>query len=379
MKIYNTGMTDRLEMRGGGGGLILFGLPFLAAGLFILGMGLGMVPVKNGPPKVFAIPFGSIFGLVGFAMMFGRRGCRMDKKRGTIESWSSLLIPLSRKVREIADFTRVTVTREVRRSDKSTYTVFPVRIMGEDPKAKLDLQESTKYEKSRALAEQVAQFLELPLADSSTGSEVVRAPDELDKSLKERVRQSTDAVALPDSPPDMQTRILRKDRSVRLEIPSGAGSGQVPGKLLLIPVALAELIVLGVAVSIFVKEGGPIGIAALVLVGVFSLIFPFIFIRKVLPMLGGAPTRVTITDRELEVEKQTAFGRRVESIPADELEELFVMPQTQTNAQQQVPAFLAGFVQAPIVARSDKKTIQFAGHLSLPEKEFLIAVILDAL
>ncbi|NOY82208.1 MAG: hypothetical protein GXP31_14515 [Kiritimatiellaeota bacterium] len=377
MKIRDNGLTDVLEMRGGGGMLVVFGLPFLGVGLFVLGMGLGLIPVKNGPPVFFSIPFGSIFVLVGLGLVFGRRGCRMDKKRRTIQCWSSLIVPLKQKLYRFEDFTSVSVTREVRRSDKSTYIVFPVRLRGEDD-TKLDLQEFRQYPESRALAEQVAKFLELPFADSSAGAEVVRAPDELDLSLKERVQRSAALQPLPEPPSNLQTRILRKDRSVRLEIPPGANVFRSFGKLIFIPIAIVELVVLGVALNIFFKEGGVIGIAALVLIGVFSLVFLFVFVRKVLPVLGGGATRVTVTDRELRVERRSAFGSRVETIPADELEELLVAPTPQEEIEK-VPALLTGLVQAPIVARSDTKTIQFGGHLPEAEKEFLAAVILNAL
>ncbi len=378
MKIVDSGLTDVLEMRGGGGVLIVVGLPFLGVGLFVLGMGLGLIPVTNGPPAFFAIPFGSIFALVGLALVFGRRGCRMDKKRRTIQCWSSLIVPLKRKLHRFEDFSAVTVTREVRRSDKSSYTVYPVRLVGES-NTKLDLREYQKYPESRALAEEVAKFLELPFADSSAGAEVVRAPDELDLSLKDRVRRSGASQPLPEPPPGLRTRILRKDKSVRLEIPAGDNPLGRLLPLLLIPVCLAGLIIMLAALNMFLKDRGAFGVLALVLPLVFFVCFMLVLWRKGLPGLSNAPTRVTVTDRELRVEKRGfGSGTRVDTIPADELEELLVAPMPQTDLEK-VPTLLAGLVQAPIIARSDTKTIQFGGHLSGDEKEFLVAVIRNAL
>ena len=91
---------------------------------------------------------------------------------------------------------QVTITREIRRSDKSTYTVFPVRLTGDDA-GEVKLCEPRTYSASRGLAEELARFLELPLADSSSGTEVVRGHDQLDESLQEHLRESG---ALPELP-----------------------------------------------------------------------------------------------------------------------------------------------------------------------------------
>jgi len=251
MKMRETGRSDLLELRGGGGGLILFGFPFFAAGVFVLALGLGLLPIKDGPPAVFAIPFGGIFGLAGFAIMFGRRGCVLDKKRRTIEYWTRLVVPLSHKTYSFDDVQRVTLTREIRRSNNSSYTVFPVRIVGEN--VKVDLDEPRRYDAARMLAERVAGFLELPLADASTGTEVVRAPDELDKSLKERLQELPEEAELPPQPENMQTKILRKGDAVRLEIPA-ADTGPIP-RLITIFFMFGELIFIAVVVGLLFASG----------------------------------------------------------------------------------------------------------------------------
>jgi len=379
MKIVNSSRGDVLEMRGGGGVLMLFGLPFLATGLFVLGMGLGLIPVKNGPPVFIAVPFGALFALGGGLLMFGRRGCVMDRAKGTIEYWSGILVPMFRKTHRIADLARVTLSKEIRRSDKSSYTVYPVRLVGAD--LKLNIGEAQRYEKSRQLAEQLAEFLQLPLADSSLGEEIVRAPEELNVPLKERLVREGEA-PLPEPPPGMQSRILRRGSAVRIEIPPMQGGiAAMIKKIISIFFGFFMLVIFGIIAATLYQAKKPDPMT-FILPGaflVFMIVAFAVFFRKVLPRLGSAPTRVTVTPDELRVEYKAGFtGIRTDVIPAGELEELLLMQQPGGELEK-LPPMLSGLVSAPIIARSDRTTIQFAGHLPRAEKEFLVAVIKHAL
>ena len=76
MRIIDAGDPEIWEAKSTGHvGLFFFGLPFLLAGLFVLSMPLGLIPVQgDSPPWFFAVPFGSIFALIGLGLMTGRRG-----------------------------------------------------------------------------------------------------------------------------------------------------------------------------------------------------------------------------------------------------------------------------------------------------------------
>ena len=69
-----------LEIRSGGGCISIFGLPFLLAGLFVMQIPLGIIPMKGPPgelPSIFVVLFGSMFAAVGACLVFGRSGIIM--------------------------------------------------------------------------------------------------------------------------------------------------------------------------------------------------------------------------------------------------------------------------------------------------------------
>ncbi len=90
---------DRLEIREGGGCLSLFGIPFLAAGIFMVLTGLHIISVSNSKelppwarPAIFLM--GVAFVAVGGSLVFGRRWVTLDSGKGIIIKQRGLLVPL---------------------------------------------------------------------------------------------------------------------------------------------------------------------------------------------------------------------------------------------------------------------------------------------
>ena len=78
---------DRYSVKRGGGCLMLFGLPFFAAGVGIIIAALaGAMDNESGEPAplYFVIPFGLVFASVGAGLMFGRAGVDLDSRSRTI-------------------------------------------------------------------------------------------------------------------------------------------------------------------------------------------------------------------------------------------------------------------------------------------------------
>src|SRR5213080_4188667 len=84
----------RMEIREGGGGLLIFGLPFLAAGVFVILGSLGIVTMHNEgdvPPWPALLFLGLLFATVGTAIAFGRRITSLDlTERVAITQWRVL-------------------------------------------------------------------------------------------------------------------------------------------------------------------------------------------------------------------------------------------------------------------------------------------------
>ena len=276
MKIVETGRPHTLEMRGGGGVLTFVGLPFLLVGLTVWAFTFRIIPVKDGPPLFFGLPFGAIFALVGAGLMFGRRDCIIDTRSETISLWWGLLVPLRRDEKALGNFTRVTITKEIRRTDKSTYTVFPVRLDGADDQVALG--EMQDYAKTRELAEQVAKFLELPLSDTSSGAEVVRESGALDEPLRDRLRRTGELPELPERPAAMKSRILKKDRAVMIELPPPKPN---PLIALALGVSILPVIIVMIVVPHVMRDPPPAFIIVFfVIMALIGILLPAIVIKK---------------------------------------------------------------------------------------------------
>ena len=103
---------DRVEMREGGGCLSIFGIPFLAGGVFAALIGAQVIPVSNRnevPAWVYPVIFlmGLVFVAVGGALVFGRRWTTLDSGKGLVVKQSGLLVPLQKQQFQISDYDRV--------------------------------------------------------------------------------------------------------------------------------------------------------------------------------------------------------------------------------------------------------------------------------
>ena len=97
MKFIDTGNPHTLQTRRGGGLALIFGLPFLAFGLFIGSLSFGWFPSEGTPPPWFVCAiFGSVFTLIGVALTFGRSGMVIDRRKGTVMYWYGLLVPMKK-------------------------------------------------------------------------------------------------------------------------------------------------------------------------------------------------------------------------------------------------------------------------------------------
>jgi hypothetical protein len=323
MKIVSRGRTDTLELRGGGGFLILLGLVFLGVGLGVWALVFGAFPVRQAPPLAFGIPFGLIFAGIGIGMILGRRGCVISEHRQTVTTWWGLLGPWRSTSHALSEYARVSLTKEIRKSDKSTYTVYPIYLAGEPPQEKLKIDESRDYYVARRLGEALSAFCKMPLADISTGTEVVREFDKLNESLRDRLRRTGQVPEMPAMLPSLTELVRRKEREFMVKLPpTGIGPFRSPRRLLISPEK-------GLSLEIQGKK-----------------------------------------------KKSTRIG-------IDELEELDLLNASDMKAQipEQLPAFLRTLVEknltsrTGLVARSDQATIQFGGEFTPEQQAFLHQLI----
>ncbi len=375
---------ERYEKKSGGGCLMLFGLPFLAAGLAI--MTLGVLGVKddsgNSIPIYFALPFGGVFAAVGAGLVFGRGGIVFDKRTNEAIKWWGLLVPMKRTVAPLHSMKEVAITKEIRRSDKSTYTVYPVRVAHAGDQFKIC--EPRDYQKARQEAEEVAKFLNVELRDASAGGEgVVRQAADLDQSIREQARAKGEIVEIPPMPAGARIRHDLNGGRLTLEIPAPGVS----------PVILIMAAVMFLA---------PVGFMAFFLQGFFNLdeapslfrivfysffllfLAPVVLIPGRMVLSGMSKERITVTPDKLELSLVAPYWTRAKSIPASEIEELELIRHEGNGGREvnpeQVPKIvknlaLLGGGGGTIMARSDKQTLNFGRMLNREEAEWALALV----
>ena len=346
----------RITTRSGGGGLLLFGLVFAGFGMvfiFLLLTG-GDVIVNDRPGRLGDVWFPAIFVLIGLAIAFSRYRREIDFSRGEIRSTFSCLVPLYRSRERLGRLREVRLSREVRRGKNRRTTVYPVRLVAE--KRSYRLSSGRDELAARREAEAVARLAVLELADSTSGDEVVRSPDQLDLSVLE-LGDGEGEEEVPE-PAGSRLAIEESIREVRIRVPvAGWFRFSRWAPYLFVPVALAFWW-LAWRPAAGDGDDDPLGRLFLYLPLVLFLGIPLVVIT-VRALRSQHRTHHLVVDRR-GLSTRRLFGSL--TIPAGELEELEV---------REGPACL--------LARSD--TVQFrCGHgLSEDELAHLRQVILRRL
>ncbi|MHB8909703.1 MAG: hypothetical protein ACYDAA_12590 [Syntrophales bacterium] len=310
---------DVIERKSGGGVLTFFGIPFFLAGLwvFLIGLGLGPTQASGGfPGSAAAVLVGLIFTAIGGMVIFGRSGLIIDRRENRVVQWQGLLVPLRRTVRPLDSFDGVRI--DCNRGDKTT--TYPVQLRkGSDARGAITIEAPADYQRARRSAETLARFVRMPLEDHSSGKPVIRDPDHLDESLRERVRRLGEEQGFfPPQPVPMRTKVEQTVDGVILSIPHPTfGMGRRFRLVVALIVAgFAALVVLPALLSLPMPPP------------VQYLIIGFVLFFSVLLPLGAAlrssagSSRVTVTRAFLRVEEGRTGKNKTIEIPADELEEL---------------------------------------------------------
>jgi hypothetical protein len=213
---------DRVEIRQGGGCLSIFGVPFLAAGVFTALIGARIIPISNTDEvPVWAWPLIFLMGLafvaVGGNLVFGRRWTTLDTAKGTIVKQSGLLVPLRKEQFPLSGYDGVRLRFE--EGDSDTSDRYPVVLQGKGSRPEVELSSPTAYAAAREQGEYIAGFLRLPLVDAATDHEVVVAPGQATEKFTGRVQPSADNGERAARPPFMRSQVEQFGGKVRIVIP----------------------------------------------------------------------------------------------------------------------------------------------------------------
>jgi hypothetical protein len=378
-----SGDPDILIYRSGGGCLALFGLPVLLLGLLSLTSPIWnpKAPEDRVPAVVFSLLLGLPFTAAGAVLLLGRAGKLLDRRVRSLTAWWGALGWRRERRYSLDDFDTVWISRKLRGSRKHPHTEYPVRVKG--GKSLVTIEEYREYRPARRTAEDLARFLQCRIVDAAGDREVVREPDTLDQSLRDRARRKGWKVEVPDRPDGARTRREDRGRTGRFHVPSPGL--QKPHYIQLAMGISVPLATGGLFVLFMVGDEDPPNAWKWLLLGflaaVFIIYYPYI-------QVGGAlrsATRRATVDVSPELLKVVETGfllNRTTEIPAGELEELRVESADAIRADRDLTVrdqsgrtnlrLASGRV---IYACSDSSTVTFGQGLDDDELKWLQASI----
>jgi hypothetical protein len=237
-----------LRIREGGGGIALFGLPFLAAGIFTTLGAVGIVPVSGtGSASALARPLlgflGLLFTTVGGALVFGRKWTTLDPiDRRIVRQWGAL-VPLREESAALDDFASVTVG--FARGDSDTVDKFPV-VLTNRAGSDVKLFNASTYAEARAGAIAIAQHLHLDLEDATTDHPTRQAFDQLDRSFQSRAQRAGAVEPGVERPANARSTVTRDADQLQIVIPApGPGPIELIAAFgpLVIPVVFGPMLI----------------------------------------------------------------------------------------------------------------------------------------
>jgi hypothetical protein len=321
---------DIIEYRGGGGCLSLFGLPFLVAGLYIMQIPTGFIPVEgDSPPWYFLVPFGFVFAAAGFAMVFGRNGTTIDLRKRKILQWWGLLVPFKRNTHSLDLFNTVRLSKESGDSDSSD--TYPIYLEGSNTGNRLKINASTDYQTAKYSAEELSRFLNFTMDDDTSTVIITRKPGELNESLRQRMRKNGQVSnSLPRKPTEMLSKIQQTSEGYVIEIPwtNQKKSGMLH---LIINIIVAGFIIYFFLLPILTLPMPDI--IRYIFIGFILLVFILVPIISTLLKLRKKKTchtRITLTSVCLKIEDCSRRRKSITEIPIEELEELVLPTDKQT-------------------------------------------------
>lgn len=365
-------MDDRevLEFHYGGGCVSLFGLPFFLGGLGTLS--IPIVEMSGGKgfnpallvPALMSLPFLA----VGAGLLLGRAGLSLDRRRRKIIQWWGLLIPFRTTERDLQDLEQVGISVD-RRGGKNKHTVYPVLLEGKTGEP-IEIEAPGNHFQARQVAEKLAKFLGLGIADTSMGVRTFRPANSLDEPLRDRILRQDGPAPLPSGgqPPRLQYQ-SREDTGAFI-LPKVGFTGSAVISLIVGVLFVAIFVVVMLVPLVFMLEKANSWIPVAIMLGSISL--PMVGVLGAI--IAGVVRTVTqqekllASPRGITIERSDWFGTTKTAMPSQELEEL-----EKGISSGGTPANL---LRTPILfARSDKVELEFGQGLTPDEIDWLAKTI----
>ena len=348
---------DRLEMRSGGGCLALFGLPFLAVGIFLLLIVFKVLHLEGGNPipEIYSgawyamVGSGLAFALPGFGLMTGRGWVIIDRGSARVLTAWGMLVPFRYQERSLSEFQAVRIVYQLQsssnngRSQPQYIATLQAVAGGKD----IQYCNTGSYALTRDRAAHLAEFIRLPLVDATSQHDSVIAPEHAEESFPTRLAEGevTDNVSAP-LPVTMRSQVTAMAGSVQIAI---TGDGNRAGKLSLVPGIIFLVFFAAFILPVFlplVKQivgNHDIPLPVRIYMGIFVSAFIGIPLLSILiPAIKRkySSTLVSVNTQGITIEQRAGWSKTTTQIPANEILDLdYSQAQTTQATFDQYPAF----------------------------------------
>ena len=347
---------------------MLYGLPFLLIGLVIIGY--PYVVSGEAIPQIVALPLGGVFTLFGIFTVFGGSSATIDKGTGKITTWRGVLGLGFTLEYKISDVKMVTLTcestQQSRQNQHAKSTHYPIILEGLEIPVNIDT--AREFNEGRAIAKEIAIFLNLPMKYFSGGEEIIIEASELNQSVRQNMAAKGITPKSRPKPPGAESTHTQLGSTHTIHIPA---PGFQPGHYLLMMIGVTAVLVPAILLipKLFEKETSLMPLLFLSVAGIFSvaMLCVAVYSAQAVTEVEISPTRIVVTTNVL-------FYRHVETLDGEKIEELRIDGPIMENSEGQVnPGSRA------ILVRADEKTLTFGWWLDEAELEWLLSIAQVAL
>jgi hypothetical protein len=334
----------------------IFSVPFMGLGAAAAVAAIYGVLHADVPAVVLfmVVPFGLTFVAFGAGAGWAVRTLELDPDAGTITRAWGVFVPWKRHTEPLGAWQRVGIERRRRRSGRSSYTCYPVFLARDDQE--LPLRSPRDYAEARAVAERVAKACTLGVRDEAGEDVVERRANELDESLRDRLKRTGVDISGPARPEDAKATLTSEMGTLVIDVPA-RGFLSFQG---FVAAAMGAGMLVQTAIIWASEQRFP---------AYFLAADAAVALGFIVPMAIRCLTReqVKVSGRSVEIITRSLLGEKRRHVPADEIEEL------------RLGVLGGGFFGGGVAFVSDKGLFAFGSGLSDVEQRWLAAEVQRAL
>ena len=378
---------DHLEIRDGGGCLMLFGLPFALGGVLMILAALGKLPGGEpvSEPNVM-LGMSLAFLLPGLGMMGGRKWTVLDLAQGVVSMRWGWFVPIGNQVRPLSDFCGVVMRFSISSGsgDSGSAEEYPVALKAVQGKD-LPLCTMATYADALRRAKEFAAFLRYPLLDDTTQHEQVIAPEHLGESFQTQLVAEEATAPAVAPPPELRSQVSVVGDAVQIRIP---GRGFPPVLRLLVGAVVVFILLFEIPfLSPLLSIAHDSGMARLFFGGfmLLSILGPLIVLGAVFYRMFYSRTTVTVNSQGIVIANQAIVGKTTRTIPAADIlgldyKQAAVTPSDSANTSSSAVYWIGTLLSSGgITVKTTAGLQSFGAGLSDEETLYLFALIKEAL